>query len=209
MQVRKTVRDDPQPRPTPEPRPCPRRMESDDYLAQERYRYYPEEEYCEPEEPVVTMAKPKVKKSKPKTKRRKPKAKAKPRNGKYRTTATTFKEDDGSYSPYPPNAFVIRGPQGTPVACDYDENGVPTDNGMEISQEGWLNEVCSEELGMRGTAVVLAHVVKGDSTCLVKALQVNDIEYNGRPMTVKQMAKDGKLLEIATALRASYVEEIS
>lgn len=204
FQVKRTVRDDPPPSSAPTPKPCPRRMESDEYLDSETPVYYQEAYEEVYQEPVAT---------KPKAKRKKAKAKAKPktwkpRKGKYRTVSETLREDDGSYSKWEPNAYVIRGPQGTPVVCDYDEHGVPTDNGMEVSADGWLADVCSDEMGMRGTAVVLAHVVKGNNDCLVKALQVNDIEFNGRPATVKQMAQDGKLLEIAEALRQSYVEEV-
>ena len=116
-------------------------------------------------------------------------------------------EDDGP-SGYEPNAFVIRGAKGTPMLCDFDDDGNATDTGCEISADGWLGELCSEA-GMRGTAVVLVHAVRGETGHLLKGLQVNDIDRNGRPLEVSTMAKDGILLEVAESLREDYVREVS
>jgi len=117
-----------------------------------------------------------------------------------------MREDDGSLSSFEPNAYVIRGSRGFPVACDYDDDGVPTDRGCEVSGEGWLDELCDEG-GMNSTAVVLVHIIKGEDGHLLKALQVNDVKRNGKPLTVSEMAEDGVLLGVAQSLRESYVEE--
>ena len=136
------------------------------------------------------------------------KPKADPYKG-LKSVISTLTEEDGSYSKYQPNAFVIRGAKGRPLLCDYDDNGVPTDNGVELEPgESWIENLYGSH-GIDGCSVVLVHAVKGSEQNLVKALQVHRVQRKGKPVSVGEMARDGVLLDVAESLRASYLEEVS
>jgi len=136
----------------------------------------------------------------------KAKFKGDPREG-LKSVRTMVLEDDGSMPTYKPNAFVIRGVKGLPLLCDYDKNGKPTDAGMELHGGGWVKDICGP-LGVEASSVVLVHAVKGESSNLIKALQVHEVQRKGKPITVAEMARDGVLLEVAESLRESYIEEV-
>ena len=115
-------------------------------------------------------------------------------------------EGDGTYSKYPPNAFVIKGAKGKPLLCDYDEQGVPTDKGIELeSSDAWLEHFGTK--GLDSSSVILVHAVKGSEQNLVKALQVHRVERKGKPVSVGEMSRDGVLMDVAESLRATYIEE--
>jgi hypothetical protein len=121
-----------------------------------------------------------------------------------KSVITTLVEDNT----YPPNAFVIRGAKGKPLLCDYDDNGVPTDVGIELEPgEGWITSLCGPN-GLDSSSVVLVHAVKGEEQNLVKALQVHKVQRKGRSVSVGEMARDGVLLDVAESLRGSFIEEV-
>lgn len=152
------------------------------------------------EEPVAKKPAPK----KPAPKRRKPKAD--PFKG-LNSVISTLTEEGFNSSKYPPNAFVIRGAQDKLMLCDYDDEGLPTDKGIELGSSGIAS--VNGPVQVDCSSFVLVHVVKGSEESLVKALQVHRVNRKGKAVSISELAGDGILLDVARFMRVSYMEEVS
>lgn len=102
-----------------------------------------------------------------------------------------------------PNGVVIRGPAGEALLVDYDENGKMEDSGTEVTFEQWLpslGESIPEDM------VILVHSVRGEGQMLLKSLEVNRLLRNGRPLKIKEAAREGVLQQFVETLRKKYLE---
>lgn len=104
-----------------------------------------------------------------------------------------------------PNGVVLCGPTGEPMLIDYDADGKMEDFGTEVTFGEWLpslGDTLPEDM------VILVHSVKGDGQMLLKSLEVNRLLRNGRPLKVKEAAREGVLPKFIETLREKYLEEL-
>jgi hypothetical protein len=103
-----------------------------------------------------------------------------------------------------PNGIVVKGPRGTPVLIDFDDNGNVENKGVEVSIKGWD----AFDDGIPDDITVLVHSVKGDDGMLVKNLEVSRIMDDGGKTTVGKVARMGAFGKLAKTLRSRYIERI-
>ena len=102
-----------------------------------------------------------------------------------------------------PNGVVLRGPSGEALLIDYDEDGKMSESGTEVAIGKWLpslGKTIPEDM------VILVHSVKGDGEMLLKSLEVNRLLRNGRPLKVKEAAREGILPNFIETLREKFME---
>ena len=106
-----------------------------------------------------------------------------------------------------PNGFVVVGPSGKPILVDFDDNGKSTDRGTEIDISGWQKKMRDGQLPVN--TLILVHAVVGEQQILLKHLQSNILQWNGRDATVFEIAKKGSLNPLAEKIRRDYIDRKS
>ena len=106
-----------------------------------------------------------------------------------------------------PNGYVVRGPTGKNAMVEIDFQGGSAEHAQEIELSGWPDLVDKVGVVMDNT-IVLVHIVRGDTECLFKRLRVNHLNYNGEHLTVKDVARQGKLPTIIKNMWDEYMAEL-
>lgn len=108
-----------------------------------------------------------------------------------------------------PNGYVVLGPNGHNLLVDYDDNGHGSNQGTEVSLEGWPKAMLSRGC-LLPTLIVLVHTVKGSGSMLVKRLQTREVRIEGESVavTVSRLAKMGKLGEMVDSIWKEYMASL-
>lgn len=108
-----------------------------------------------------------------------------------------------------PNGYVVLGPSGTSnILVDFDEQGKAETKAVGITISGWPETILDKGL-VRPEILVLVHTVKGAEQILVKRLRAMQLALDGKPTSVKDVARLGKLTEMAENIWNDYMINLS
>ena len=104
-----------------------------------------------------------------------------------------------------PNGFIFLGKMGNNTLVDFDDNGKMLEESQMVSIAGWPDSICNNGIVKKGI-IVLVHCVKGTEGMLVKMLTSVQMEMDGKPITVNEICKLGKLKETSEKIWVKYME---
>ena len=106
-----------------------------------------------------------------------------------------------------PNGFVYLNKMGNNTLVDFDDNGKIVDESQMVSIAGWPDDIMSKGLVNKGL-IVLVHSVKGTEGMLVKRLVTVKMERDGKPISVMDIIRIGKIKETAEKIWAEYMTDL-
>ena len=106
-----------------------------------------------------------------------------------------------------PNGFVFYGKNGHNILVDIDDNGKMAEEEYVVTVSGWPEHIIDKN-NLKRDIIVLVHSVKGSKEMLVKRLASVKMECEGKPLTVQEIIKMGKLKESVENLWDEYMKEL-
>lgn len=105
-----------------------------------------------------------------------------------------------------PNGYVVKGPAGKNILVDFDANGKAENQAAEVTIAGWPDTIMLRGV-VRHDVIVLVHSVKGNEGMLVKRLLASQLSLDGKPISVEEVARRGKLTSMAEKVYADYIRD--
>ena len=106
-----------------------------------------------------------------------------------------------------PNGYVVMAASGRNILVDFDDNGKPATQAVEVSIVGWP-DILLEGGKVRPGVLVLVHTVKGDEQMLLKRLLAMQMMHDGKPTTIREIARMGKLNVMAEQMWKDYMKKL-
>ena len=106
-----------------------------------------------------------------------------------------------------PNGFVYLNKMGNNTLVDFDDNGKIEDESQMVSIAGWPDDIMNKGL-VNKELIVLVHSVKGSEGMLVKRLVTVKMERDGKPISVMEIIRIGKIRETVEKIWDEYMLDL-